>query len=466
MEKKQKNPDRKFLDDLDEKYAAYKERIKVQENKGSEEKRQSSQSVKKQDKVNVDIKTKEKSEKLKKPKRTFSFKCLKVFERKKKEVVVVKPVVEDKTSEKKSEEKTEDVKETKKKHKKESPYAEYYKKHKKIKRKRTSKRHLLETYLRKAGFDMIEPSKIRKRLIRSSLIAAIGVFIMAFVYSLMLNMSAINVIIYSLSFGAMIFGLVMVAAWTLLYVYLDVKIFRRKQSVEDVLPDFLQLTSANISAGMPIDKAMWLAIRPQFGVLSNEIQGVAKATMAGESLETALHTFTKKYDSPIVTRAINLLLEGLASGGEMADLLNKISTDIQEIKLMNKEMAADVMTYVLFITIATIFISPFLFGLATQLLGIVQNIISNLSSSAGASSGAGGMFSFNFSDESIKISDFRIFCISMLVVSSFFSACIISMIRKGNVKEGLKNIPIFIIITVSLYFLANWILGAVFSGFF
>ena len=60
-----------------------------------------------------------------------------------------------------------------------------------------------------------------------------------------------------------------------------------------VLADFLGLTSSNISAGMPIDRALWFAVRPKFGILAREIEEVA--TM--ESLLT--HTENEK-DGTIV----------------------------------------------------------------------------------------------------------------------------------------------------------------------
>ena len=347
-------------------------------------------------------------------------------------------------------------------------YKEFYKLHKHKKKSRIAKRHLLETFLEKAGLEDVVPKEIRKKVLWTAIIIAIIGCTIALIYAVVQGATAAVAVSFIVAGALATFAVALIIGWLAVYFFLDMRIFSRTQDVERVLPDFLQLTSANISAGMPIDKALWMAIRPQFGVLSYEIQEVAKATMAGESLEKALHDFTDRYQSPIVTRAVNLLLEGLAAGGEMAELLNKIAIDIQELRLMRKEMAADVMTYVLFITVATVFIAPLLFGLATQLLTIVQHIMANLNLGAGGmgSTGMGGMFSFNFSEVTIKLSDFRIFCISMLCVSSFFSACIISMIRKGNVKEGFKYIPIFIVITITLYFLASWGLGKLFSGFF
>ena len=68
---------------------------------------------------------------------------------------------------------------------------------------------------------------------------------------------------------------------------------------------------------MTIDKALWYAVRPKFGVLANEIETVAKETMKGEDLKIALQKFADKYDSILLKRSISLLSEGIDAGGEI-----------------------------------------------------------------------------------------------------------------------------------------------------
>ena len=134
-------------------------------------------------------------------------------------------------------------------------------------------------------------------------------------------------------------------------------------------------------------------------------------------------------------------------------LLNKIAIDIQEAKILRQEMAASVMTYVIFISFATLIISPFLFGLATQLLVVISSIMGTIAdSTAGVSTGG---FSMRLNPDSVTVSDFKWFAFSMLGIGSFFSAAIISSIRKGNVKEGLKNIPVFILVSWLVYWIST-----------
>jgi archaellum biogenesis protein FlaJ (TadC family) len=265
-----------------------------------------------------------------------------------------------------------------------------------------------------------------------------------------------GVILFILGFWFTIQFLLLALIWAGYLFCLDMRIYQRTKAVELVFPDFLQLASSNISAGMPIDRSLWYAVRPNFGVLAKEIETVAKNTMAGDDLADALREFARKYDSKVIMRSINLILEGLAAGGEMADLLTKIALDIEETRILKKEMAASVTTYAIFITFATIVAAPVLFALSTQLLAIIKEITANMGSSL---KGSGSFFKFSFSPDSIKLIDFKIFSYVMLAISSFSSACIVAVIQKGRVKDALSKIPVFILVAVLIYLVASVAMG-------
>jgi len=262
------------------------------------------------------------------------------------------------------------------------------------------------------------------------------------------------------------FGVMVVYAFGFMLffkMYADLIIYQRSKSIEDVLPDFLQLTSANVRAGMSIDKAMWFAIRPRFGILAKEIEAVAKQTLSGKQLETSLDVFAKKYQSKILRRSVNLLIKGMESGGEVGNLLNKISSDIQQTKVLRKDMSASVTTYMIFITFATIFAAPALFSLSIGLLTVIKSILSEVQF---PKTGTISNLAFEFSAESIAIGDFKIFAVSSIAVTAFFSAVIVSMIKKGDVRDGLKLIPAYMIGAVAVFFIASSIIVKLLSGMF
>ena len=309
--------------------------------------------------------------------------------------------------------------------------------------------------LSKAGL-VVDESVFRKWIFYSALVLTGLVAAVVFVYAVVLSTQWHVVAWFMLAWWTVGFAAVLLACGLAAFVYLDVLITRRRQEVEEVLPDFLQLTAANIGAGMPIDRALWFAVRPRFGVLAVEIETVAKRVLTGEELDVALHRFAQQYDSVVLTRSMNLLLEGVAAGGKIADLLHKISVDIQEQRILQKEMAASVMTYVIFISFAAVGAAPILFGLSTELLGVIQSIAGNIGDSSSSL--------FSVSGDVLSLADFRVFSLSVLVGSSVMSALIVGVIRSGSPRDGLRFIAPFVGVSVVLYFLSAAFFHSLFGG--
>lgn len=323
--------------------------------------------------------------------------------------------------------------------------------------------HILEDYLLKAGYDT-SPRTLNKQILISTgiitTLAIITIIILAILNSGILTKVLLTILVTTtLGFIALF-----LITYVLIFAYLDIKIYQRTQQIEEVLADFLQLTSANISAGMTIDRALWLAVRPRFGVLAKEIEEIAKATAAGEDLEKALMNFSKKYNSRLLKESVNLLIAGIEAGGEIGELLDKIATNIQETKLMRKEIGASVTAYSIFITAASILAAPFLFALSIELLGIVKSIASSIAPAA--SDISTGAISFNIKTDGLTQDDFRIFSYFLLSITAFFSAAITSVIKTGNIKSGIKKIPIFVAVSLGLFTLASLLFQSLFSGFF
>ena len=61
--------------------------------------------------------------------------------------------------------------------------------------------------------------------------------------------------------------------------------------------------------------------------------------------------------------------------------------------------------------------------------------------------------SFVFSKVTLNPKDFRTFSMIAILVISFFSSLIVSIVEKGDMKGGLKYIPIYVLGSVGLYFI-------------
>ena len=343
-------------------------------------------------------------------------------------------------------------------------YKRKYKKEQQKNLKAKARKQNLKGYIERAGID-ISPKKLFKIFFNTSIL--INLLVSAYLiyyFSENYGITWSAVFLSLLVLWVFIFILLIFALWIIFYVAVDLRIFKRKIDVEDVLPDFLQLTASNINAGMTIDRALWFAVRPRFGVLAKEMETIAKDTMGGADLKVALEKFASRYDSVVLKRSINMLNEGIEAGGRIGDLLNRIAVDIQEQNSMIKEMTANVTTYVIFITFATVVASPFLFAMAGVLIEVVQTLGSSVGSAGTAAVSAG--IPLSFSSVGVTLTDFKIFAVTSLTLSSLFSAMMVATIRKGNFKTGTKYIPIFIAISITLYIIVQTFARKLVSLFF
>ena len=249
---------------------------------------------------------------------------------------------------------------------------------------------------------------------------------------------------------------------SVIYVWTDLRIFKRTSEMEKVLVDFLQFVSENLKAGMSFDRALFFAIKPQFTVLASEVRIAAKRAMTGEDVEEALTELSRKYDSPVLSRSLTIIVEGLRSGGEVAPVIDRVVDNLRETKKLKEEMSATTLGYVIFVAFVVMVLAPVLFGLAKQLLVVLGKFLGQLSGALNAAQN----LPLRFATVSITDVQFMWFAYSALLVISVFASLIISQIQNGNVKSGAKYVPVFAVVSVAIFYVAQLVLGIFVSAFF
>lgn len=247
------------------------------------------------------------------------------------------------------------------------------------------------------------------------------------------------------------------------YLYLILRIDGRKKQVENVLPDFLQLAAANVRAGMPIDQAMWQAARPEFGLFSKEIGVVAKLTFSGEPFSETLDRLGERFESKTLHRTVRLIKQGLASGGEMADILEETANDIRNSQLIRKEIATALLMYVIFIVFASTMGAPFLYGVSYKMIGVLEKVWVQLPDTSSAASSAPGASFITPKAPSITAADFLIFAVISSIVTAFFASLIISVIRVGSKRHFVRYFPLFLLIMAVTFTLIIFALDIFFA---
>ena len=101
---------------------------------------------------------------------------------------------------------------------------------------------------------------------RTCVIGAIGLLIIVpFVVYFLIKLNPLLCFAVGLAAAAFFIGFI--------YAYMEYLVDKRKTKMENMLPDYLQIASANLRSGISLDRALLLAARPEFGSLSIDIKG-------------------------------------------------------------------------------------------------------------------------------------------------------------------------------------------------
>lgn len=259
------------------------------------------------------------------------------------------------------------------------------------------------------------------------------------------------------------FVFVDVVVLLLVYVVLILRADSRRRYVEVILPDFLALAAANVRSGMSIDQALWYAAKPEFGVFSREVELVAKRTFGGESFNQALDKLSVRFNSKSVRRAVSLIKQGLASGGEMAEILERTAEDSRQMQTLNKEISTSLLMYVIFILFAAAIGTPFLFGVSNKLIGILTTVFNKLPDMTNMPS-VSSVSLIKPTKPSVTPEDFLIFTIGVTILTSTSASIIIGVIQTGAKKNGVKYIPFLVVFTLIVFLLISALLDTFFAG--
>ncbi len=316
----------------------------------------------------------------------------------------------------------------------------------------------LRKYLLKAGFNEV-PYRFFGLLFYISALITTLIFII-FIYPYLKRFSLFEIYIYSF-LGWFVTQMFFATLFILLiYFYLDLKIYFRTKNMEEQLPDFLQVLSANLKGGMTFERALWAAIKPRFDILGSEMAKASKKVMTGYEVSKALTELADKYDSLMLRRTVDLMISELESGGNVAELIDRLVDNLKETKALKDEMSASAIAYVIFISVIVIVISPLLFALSFHLLILILNFVAQISTATQRAAA----LPFVFSKVNVDPEDFKLFSMMAIFVISLFSSLIVAIVEKGDIKGGVKYIPIYIFGSIALYFFFMKTLGTLFAG--
>ena len=321
----------------------------------------------------------------------------------------------------------------------------------KRKKEKTNVYDNLMMKLYKAGLKNTDPEKMIKKTTRTS---AIVVFVTAMLFlidGIMKGQAVWWIIIKTLFILLIGFGSLHALIMIAIKVYLNYKGYKRANQIEQVLPDFLRLVASNHRSGSILEEALNQSIKKRYGVLSEEMSLVIKISKVNGELGKALLILGKKYPSKILERAMTNISLAIKSGANISTLLERIANNITKMRIIQANMAASVKNYLIFIIVAAIVVTPLMFAISYHMNETVGEIKEKIASTSDSS---GSLVRID-ADSGVSQKGFNAFVILMLITTSTVSTLLISAIRYGDFRQGIKKIPVFMITSLLIYFIGR-----------
>ncbi|MFB6204034.1 MAG: type II secretion system F family protein [Candidatus Nanohaloarchaea archaeon] len=254
------------------------------------------------------------------------------------------------------------------------------------------------------------------------------------------------------------------------YLYVSLAAERRKSEMERILPDALNLISANMKSGHTIEKAFLLSARDEFGPLAEELRTTAMQMYGGTPVDEALVNMRKRVKSELFQETLKLLVDGIEAGGNTSELLQSSAEDIRSSLEIRDEIKSSIRMYMVFIVMAAVFGAPILFSISVYMANTTTTMWrqSGMGSGEQLSRGmsrVGGGFNLQFQAPQVNLHAFEQFAMMAILMTNIFSALIISEIQNGNIKEGAKYVPVFAAVSLALFIFVRQALATALGSF-
>lgn len=258
--------------------------------------------------------------------------------------------------------------------------------------------------------------------------------------------------------------------------------FKKIDSYEKQFPNFLKDLSEAQQSDLTLIQAIKIAGKSNYGSFTKEVKKLNNQLSWNISLIDALENFRKRLrKSKIINRSIIIIQEAQRSGGNVKEIMNTLSTNIEEIKELNAEKTSlmrqqVMMVYAIYfiflgIIIALIkFLIPMLsieFGGEGMIggMGILQTISLNpcqLCAPEDIGCAVCGFYSvltqvFGFESFETVAAYYKSLFFMMIVVQAIFSGLVSGQIGSDSIIAGTKHSLVMLSGGIAIFLLVNWV---------
>jgi flagellar protein FlaJ len=209
--------------------------------------------------------------------------------------------------------------------------------------------------------------------------------------------------------------------------------YHKVRALEEKLPEFLRDVAESGKFGMTLAASIRSAAKGRYGDLTPEIKRMAAQIGWGISATEALKLFSERVQTPLVKRTCGIIIKAASAGGNVADILTLVSTDIKETQLERAEKELNMTAYMV-----VIYVAFFVFLATVLILNAV--FIPQISAAGGKAQGDGGGLSGGATTVNAQlIPEVRFIYLASALIHGLGDGITAGMLENGQVANGLRH---------------------------
>ena len=215
----------------------------------------------------------------------------------------------------------------------------------------------------------------------------------------------------------------------------------RIRKLEERFPDFLRDVAASHRGGLTLTASVQIASKGEYGELTPEIRKMADQLSWNVPFNEALEQLKERVETPLIERAITLIIEASRSGGSTTDVLLAAARDAREIKNLENERRQTMGLYsvIIYITFGVFLV------VAAVLYGQLVPEIIKASEAASAANVEGASVGINLRTPSRQ--EYRAFYFLSALVQGVGNGLVGGLFSSGKVLAGLRHAFLMVLIT-------------------
>ncbi|RME55004.1 hypothetical protein D6777_02010 [Candidatus Woesearchaeota archaeon] len=210
---------------------------------------------------------------------------------------------------------------------------------------------------------------------------------------------------------------------------------KRMKRLEEKFLDFVRNMGSAVKSGISIPSAILQAAAKDYGELNPYLNKLANQIRLGIPIHQALVTFAKDTTNTTIQRAIAIVIEAEASGGDIQQVLESVTSSLVSVRKLQEERKSS--TYSQIVNGYIVYFVFIAIMLVMQLY-----LFPKLSAMAGSNAGGMGagisLLGGTSSGSTAKVNLDKIF-FALIMIQGFFAGIMIGKFSEGSVKKGLVH---------------------------